>query len=245
MAAASVRPPAPSPPIPLTTPACCWASAGYTVHIRDPSEQQRADALAYIRDNVTSYAAVTGCAQPGGALAFADLPAAVANAWLVFEAVPEILSLKTATFAELERHAPGDALLCSNSSSYKSGEMLGEVSAPTRPRILNTHYMMPPANRLVELMTCGFTAPAVLPWLAERHREAGLKPHVAAKESTGFIFNRVWAAVKREVLMVLAEGVTTPAEVDEIWVEMFAGKTEGPCRMMDGKLISFSALWPC
>ncbi|GME37420.1 hypothetical protein GTA08_BOTSDO08520 [Neofusicoccum parvum] len=213
--------------------ACCWASAGYTVHIRDPSEQQRADALAYIRDNVTSYAAVTGCAQPGGALAFADLPAAVANAWLVFEAVPEILSLKTATFAELERHAPGDALLCSNSSSYKSGEMLGEVSAPTRPRILNTHYMMPPANRLVELMTCGFTAPAVLPWLAERHREAGLKPHVAAKESTGFIFNRVWAAVKREVLMVLAEGVTTPAEVDEIWVEMFAGKTEGPCRMMD------------
>ncbi|KAH7018642.1 hypothetical protein B0J12DRAFT_733457 [Macrophomina phaseolina] len=212
--------------------ACCWASAGYTVHIRDPSPQQREDALAYVRDNVVSYAQVTGCENPGSVFAFEDLPRTVANAWLVFEAVPERLPIKIDTFADLETHAPEDAILCSNSSSYKSSEMLDKVSDATKKRILNTHYMMPPNNRLVELMTDGHTEPAIFPFLVERHKEAGLKPFVAMRESTGFIFNRVWAAIKREFMMILDEGVSTPTQLDEVWKTMY-GTPEGPCGAMD------------
>ena len=60
----------------------------------------------------------------------------------------------------------------------------------------------------------------------------GLYPFEARRESTGFIFNRVWAAVKRESLEVVAEGVSTPQEVDRMF-EINTGSAAGPFRMMD------------
>lgn len=49
-----------------------------------------------------------------------------------------------------------------------------------------------------------------------------------------FIFNRIWAAVKREILLTLAEDVSSPAEIDILWQEMFQRPTSlPPCRLMD------------
>lgn len=165
-----------------------------------------------------------------------DLADAVADAWLVIEAVPENLGLKIATFAELEAAAPDDAILASNSSSYKSSEMLEKVGEATKARILNTHYYMPPDVMVVELMTDGLTHPSLISFLADRQKEAGTIPYVARKESSGLIFNRLWAAVKREVLTILAEGVSVPKEIDELWKTMFVKSGYGPCQMMDCKL---------
>lgn len=77
-------------------------------------------------------------------------------------------------------------------------------------------------------MTCGHTYPGIFPFLSERHKEAGLHPVVALKESTGFIFNRIWAAIKREVLSVLEEGVSTPETIDSMWIEQYASRKIGP-----------------
>lgn len=126
--------------------------------------------------------------------------------------MPEKLSLKIDTFAELAKLAPKDAILVTNSSSYKSREMLENVGGETRKRILNTHYMMPPDNRIVELMTDGETDGDIFPFYVERLKKVGMHLIVARKESTGFVLNRIWAAIKRECLMVLAEGVTSPKE---------------------------------
>lgn len=87
--------------------------------------------------------------------------------------------------------------------------------------------MMPPEALIVELMTDGKTEPAIFPWLEERHKEAGLHPIVAMKESTGFVFNRIWAAIKREVLKVIYEGVSTPDQIDKVFMEMY-GARQGP-----------------
>lgn len=82
---------------------------------------------------------------------------------------------------------------------------------------------------VVELMTCGgYTSANIFPFLSERLKEAGLHPITALKESTGFVFNRIWAAIKREVLSVLAEGVSTPEEIDAVWIEQYVGKKSGP-----------------
>ncbi|KAE8385276.1 hypothetical protein BDV23DRAFT_190920 [Aspergillus alliaceus] len=211
---------------------CIWASAGYEVRIRDPSPQQRADGLAYIQENVHSYAMKTG-QTPGKFSAHQDMKEAVSDAWLIIEAVPEKLDLKVATFAELEATAPEDCILASNSSSYKSSEMIERVSDATKARILNMHYYMPPGCMIVELMTDGYTDEGVFPFMVERSREAATLPYVARKQSTGFIFNRLWAAVKREVLTILAEGVSVPEEIDSMWVEMFIKPRNLPCRTMD------------
>jgi 3-hydroxyacyl-CoA dehydrogenase len=219
--------------IKLTCTACIWASAGYNVHVRDPSPQQRADCLAYVRENVASYAESTG-QKPGAVEATEDLKEAVDNAWLVVEAVPEKIQLKIDTFAELDALTQGDCILASNSSSYKSSEMLEKVSEATKRRILNMHYYMPPQCMIVELMTDGYTAAEIFPFMVERSKEAATLPYVARKESTGFIFNRLWAAVKREVLTILAEEVSVPDEIDSMWQEMFIKGGSAPCKTMDG-----------
>ena len=227
--------------------AACFVSAGWHVRIRDPSEKSRNDAVQYIKENISSFVALSHGTQ-GSYEAGESLQHAVQDAWLVFEAVPEILSLKENTFADLEKYAPSDCIFASNSSSYKSGELLSKVSSETKTRVLNTHYMMPPQVGwpppiehkrplmylqaiIVELMTSGSTSDAIFPFLVQEHRKAGLHPVVAKKESTGFIFNRIWAAIKREVLAVVMEGVADAETVDNIWKEQYSSPF-GPCGMM-------------
>ncbi|PFH58276.1 hypothetical protein XA68_13923 [Ophiocordyceps unilateralis] len=209
--------------------ATTWAAGGYKVHIRDPSEEQRTSALHYCENNMSEY---PGEKKNGKVHVFEDLASAVKNAWLIIEAVPEKLSIKISTFADLEKLAPEDALLCSNSSSYKSREMIEERKESTKQRTLNMHYYMPPGNLVVELMTNGETSPDIFPFLVDKCKDVGLHPYVARKESTGLIFNRMWAAIKRESLYMLSEGVTTPEELDGLWKEMWGSKN-GPVAMMD------------
>jgi 3-hydroxyacyl-CoA dehydrogenase len=213
--------------------ACTWAAGGWQVRIQDPNAEQRTAALHYVESNIASYASIIG-SIPGKVSAHEDLAEAVKDAWTVIEAVPEKLPLKISIFADLEKLAPRDAILASNSSSYKSSDIIERVGSDTKERIMNTHYMMPPDNRVVELMTDGQTDPEIFPFYVERLREVGMHPIVAKRESTGFVFNRVWAAIKREFLTILAEGVSTPEELDRVWVEVFGGERDvGPCAMMD------------
>lgn len=215
--------------------AACWASGGYNVRVRDPDAKTRADCLEYAQDHAATYPAAQTRKGPAGRVeVFDDVASTVDNAWLVIEAIPEKLQLKIDQFAELEKLAPEDAILATNSSSYKSSEMLAKVSDSTKSRILNTHYYMPPQAMVVELMTDGHTDPAIIDFLAARQREAGTLPYVARKESTGLIFNRLWAAVKRETLTILAEGVSVPKEIDDMWRELMLKNGSGPCASMDG-----------
>lgn len=188
---------------------------------------------------MASYAKKTGL-PIGTAQAFESLEDAVANAWLVIEAVPEKIEFKIEAFEQLEKLAPTDCILTSNSSSYKSSAMLARVSEPTKSRILNMHYYMPPQCMIVELMTDGYTEEGIFPFLVDRCKEGGTLPYVARKQSTGFIFNRLWAAVKRETLTILAEGVSVPDEIDSLWTEMFIKASLAPCKLMDGRTSHFA-----
>lgn len=60
---------------------------------------------------------------------------AVKNAWLVIEAIPEKLSIKQDVFALLEKFAPEDAILASNSSSFKSREIAEHLNTPYRGKL--------------------------------------------------------------------------------------------------------------
>lgn len=190
--------------------------------------------MHYVEHNISSYAEIIGNSSPGKVIAFSDLEPAVKDTWRVIEAVPEKIEIKIGTFGDLAILTKDDCLLASNSRSYKSSEMLGKVDEASKKRILSTHYMMPPDNRVVELMTDEHTEPKIFPFYVERLKECGMSPIVARKASTGFVFNRVWAAIKRECLTILSEGVSVPEELDHVWLEMFSGGTQGPCAMMDG-----------
>lgn len=215
--------------------ACTWSAAGYEVNLRDLSESILNAALLYVHQNVSSpdYTTLTKeYRKPGEVKIFTDLAAAVQNAWLVVEAVPEKLELKQSTMAELEKLAPKDCIIGSNSSSYKSSLMVEGRSDEFRERVCNTHYQMPPAQRTVELMTDGATHPEIFPFLTRMHEDIGMVPATARVESTGFIMNRIWAAIKREIMMELCEGVTEPDQIDKLFKHMFQSPV-GPCALMD------------
>ncbi|KAI1879166.1 hypothetical protein JX265_002120 [Neoarthrinium moseri] len=212
--------------------AAAWAAGGYAVNIRDPNPEQLTAASEYVKSNLWRYPGHSADQIPS-VRTFQDLEPAVQGAFLVIECAPEKLEIKQQTFGELENLAPSDAILASNSSSYKSRETASELQVETRRRVLNMHYMMPPVNKIVELMTCGDTQEEIFPFLVEKLKDIGMLPVIAHKESTGFVINRVWAAIKRECLTVLAEGVSTPEELDAVWTEMFVKTGATPCASMD------------
>ena len=123
--------------------AACFVAAGHHVIIRDPSEKSRSAALDYIKENINVYTNIAS-RKAGTYEAEEDFETAVKDAWFVIEAVPEILSIKEETFEQLERLAPEDCILATNSSSYKSEDLISKVQKETTKRILNTHFMMPP-----------------------------------------------------------------------------------------------------
>ena len=210
--------------------ALMFAAHGAEVNIYDLAEAQRRAAVDYVAESLPALAAGISGVVAGRVSAQADIADAVRNAWLAVEAVPERLELKQQIFGQLDELAAADAILASNSSSYASRMFLDKVHHPER--VLNIHFYMPPKQNAVDVMSCGKTDRDVIDFVLDTLPRFGLYPFEARRESTGFIFNRVWAAVKRESLEVVAEGVSTPQEVDRMF-EINTGSTAGPFRMMD------------
>ncbi len=210
--------------------ALMFTAHGAEVGIYDLSEEQRHAAVGFVTQSVPALTNGLNGVVPGRVSAHADLGAAVRNAWLVIEAIPERLELKKQIFGQLDKLTPSDAILASNSSSYASRLFLDQVHRPER--VLNIHFYMPPKQNAVDVMSCGKTDRDVLDFVLATLPRFGFYPFEARRESTGFIFNRVWAAVKRECLEVVAEGVSTPQEVDRMF-QINTGSSAGPFRMMD------------
>jgi 3-hydroxybutyryl-CoA dehydrogenase len=206
------------------------ASGGGEVRLYDPNADQLEVARRYVEAELPRVVAGRSGALPGRLVLSRTVQAAVADTWMVVEAIPERLDLKKKMFGDLDRLAPEDAILASNSSSYPTSQLIDAVSRPGR--VANTHYYggLPEVN-VVEVMSCGKTTDEVIARLFERLPAYGLLPFHVLKESVGFIFNRIWAAIKRESLAVVAEGVSTPHVVDQLF-ESIMGSL-GPFRRMD------------
>jgi 3-hydroxybutyryl-CoA dehydrogenase len=210
--------------------ALMFATRGGQVRVYDPATGAGQDACAYVGQHVAEVAAGVKGGTPGTVTATTDLAEALAGAWLVVEAVPERVELKKRIFADLDKAADADAILASNSSSYPTSQFIDHVTRPER--VLNMHFYMPPKQSAVDLMSSGHTDRAVLDLLLRELPRYGVFPFEARRESTGFIFNRIWAAIKREALSVVAEGVSTPQDIDAMWGSIM-GTPGGPFRTMD------------
>ena len=212
--------------------ATVYAAGGSDVRIFDMSAEQREAAKEYVKQHIDDTRRTLGlAAERTGTVEAADnLEGAVRGAWMIIEAVPERVDLKTSVFGDLDRLAEPDAILATNSSSLPSSQMIGKVEHAER--VLNTHYQQPPELNSVELMSCGRTDDGVIDALMAKIPQYGLKPFRVRRESDGFIFNRIWASIKRECLMVVEEGVATPEDVDEMWT-IFTKPGIPPFRLMD------------
>ena len=160
-----------------------------------------------------------------------DLANGVRTAELVIEAIPEKLELKRQLFAELDALTAPSAILASNSSSIKISAI--EDATQRLDKVLNLHFYGIVWERpMVELMRGSATAEDTIEQVYRFAQRIAITPLVVDKESTGFIFNRVWRAVKRETLHLVDEGVTSHEDVDRAWM-IFTGMKMGPFALMD------------
>jgi len=149
--------------------------------------------------------------------ASSDLAASFGNVDLVIEAVPERLDLKRAVFEELDRVCPPGTILATNSSSIRISDLEDATGRPDR--VLNAHFYPPVWQRpMVELMRGSATSDETVRRVGRFARSVGLTPLMVRKESTGFLFNRVWRAIKRETLHLVDEGVASVDDVDRAWM---------------------------
>src|ERR1700751_1963931 len=192
--------------------ALMFASRGGTVRIYDPSAEQVTAATEYVTQTLPEVVHKRGSGEVGIAKAAGSVAEVLDGAWLVVEAVPEKLEIKIPLWGLIDEAAPADTIFTTNSSSYPSRLMAEKVR--DKSRLCNMHFYMPPEINGVDLMSDGETDRGLLDTLLTLLPEFGVHPFEARKECTGFIFNRVWAAIKRESLAVVAEGVARPEDVD-------------------------------
>ena len=160
-----------------------------------------------------------------------DLGKAVVRADLVIEATPERLELKRTVFAELDRLCPAHTIVASNSSSIRISAI--EDVTQRRDRVVNLHFYAIVWQRpMVDIMGGTQTSDETLARVRQFAIGLGVTPLMVRKESTGFVFNRVWRAVKRECLHLVDDGVASHEDVDRAWV-IFTGMPMGPFAFMD------------
>jgi 3-hydroxybutyryl-CoA dehydrogenase len=210
--------------------ALMFASRGGTVRIHARRAEQRDEATAYVAEALPKLLKDRGFGEPGVVTATGSLEEALDGAWIVIESVPEKLEIKIPLWGEIDRAAAPDTIFASNSSSFPSRLMAENVRDKTR--LCNTHFYMPPQFNALDLMSDGQTDRGLLDTLLAVLPEFGVHPFEARKECTGFIFNRVWAAIKRESLAVVAEGVARPEDVDGMF-KVNWGVPAGPFQLMD------------
>ena len=160
---------------------------------------------------------------------FAGQIETIAGATLVIEAVVERAEVKAELFALVETLVPEDAVLATNTSSLA---VTGVAAACKRPeRVIGLHFFNPaPLMALVEVIPALQTDPALVPACADLMHRWGKEPAVA-RDTPGFIVNRVARPYYGEALRCVEEGTATPDAVDGAMRQL--GFRMGPFELMD------------
>ena len=160
-----------------------------------------------------------------------SMEAALEDADLVVEAGPEKVELKRELFHRMDRLTPEHTILATTSSSIPVSHLLPNSDKDSQ--CLNLHFYPPTViTNMVDVMGCDLTRPEVMEWGRKWVISLGCVPLNVKKELPGFCYNRIWRAVKREVLFMWASDFVDHREMDRAW--MIANNTPmGPFGLMD------------
>ncbi|NLG47365.1 3-hydroxyacyl-CoA dehydrogenase [Gordonia sp. (in: high G+C Gram-positive bacteria)] len=162
---------------------------------------------------------------------FDDLPASVADADLVIEAIPEILDLKRSTWAKVGEAAPERTVFATNSSTLLPSDISDATGRPDR--FLALHF----ANRVwsantAEVMGTPETSPAVFDSVVAFAGEIGMVAIPIHKEKAGYLLNSLLVPFLNAAAGLAAGGYAEPKDVDNVW-RISTGSPVGPFQIYD------------
>jgi 3-hydroxybutyryl-CoA dehydrogenase len=212
------------------------AASGYTTRLYDPSSAQLDKARAQI-DSVFKKSVELGKASAADADAgmarlstSGEIAKALGGADLVIEAAPERMNLKLALFADIEKHAPAQAIIGTNTSGLSITEMAGSLKTPGR--VAGMHFFNPVHKmKLIEIVRALESSQETLETIEAVSRQMG-KETVLVRESPGFITSRVNASIGNEAFYMLQEGVASARDIDKA-LKLGLNHPMGPFELVD------------
>lgn len=159
-----------------------------------------------------------------------ELAGAVRDADIVIEAVVEDLAVKQRLFSELERAAPLETLLATNTSSLSVAAIAAGLRHPER--VVGLHFFNPvAAMQLVEVVTHPGTAHDALARAVQFARTLGKEP-IVVRDSPGFASSRLGLALGLEAIRMLEQGVASAEDIDKA-MELGYNHPIGPLKLTD------------
>lgn len=212
------------------------ATAGMTVVMRDLTEGFLDRGMAGIEASLGKLAqkgklsAEVRDAARARITTTTDLDAAVAEADLVIEAIPERMELKLEIFAALGDRAPARALLATNTSSLSVTEIAGAVGDPAR--VIGLHFFNPvPLMTLLEIVRGLSTSDATVEAAVAFAARIGKEP-IVVKDVPGFATSRLGVILGCEAIRMLEAGVASAEDIDKA-MELGYRHPMGPLRLTD------------
>ncbi|WP_327144157.1 3-hydroxyacyl-CoA dehydrogenase [Nocardia sp. NBC_01327] len=160
-----------------------------------------------------------------------DLEQAVAEADLVIEAVPEVLSIKQDTYTKLGEFAPERTIFATNSSTLLPSDMAAFTGRPDR--FLALHF----ANQVwqfntAEVMGTPETDPKVYQAVVDFASAIGMVPIELHREKAGYVLNSLLVPLLNAGMSLSAGGYAEPEAVDKTW-RIATGAPLGPFQILD------------
>jgi 3-hydroxybutyryl-CoA dehydrogenase len=174
-----------------------------------------------------------------GDVSFHDTIAeAVKDADLIIEAIPEKLDLKKVIFSEIDKYAPPHAIIATNSSSIPVSKL--EDSVKRKDKVLNIHFYHLTVSPMADIMRGSRTSDDTFQKGKNWIESIDITPLIVKKECFGFVFNRIWRAIKKESLKIWAGGHADIEVVDQAW-KIYTRMGHGPFTLMDQ--IGLDVVW--
>jgi 3-hydroxybutyryl-CoA dehydrogenase len=194
-----------------------FLAAGKEVDLFDPAPDAQVQTREYIERAWPALEALE-MVRPGASadrLRFvAAAPDAVSRAQFVQESVPERLPLKLETYRVIEPALPPEAVVATSSSGLLLKDMQGGWRDPSR-FILGHPFNPPHLIPLVELLGNEHTADGVIDMASDFYDHCGKVTIRVRKEVPAHVANRLQAALWREAVSLVAEGVASVEDVDK------------------------------
>ena len=146
-----------------------------------------------------------------------DLEKKAADADFIIEAVFEDVDVKRQVFSKLDRICHPHTILATNSSSIRCSIIADATKRPEK--VLNMHFLNPIWDRpLVEVMGSSITSEETIKTTVQLSQRIGLTPITVNGEVTGYIFNRLWRAIKKEALHLVDKEYASFEDVDRAFM---------------------------
>ena len=193
-----------------------YLARGFDVIATDPGPNAEANLRKYVDE---AWPALTKIGLSPGAsrerLTFTtNMKEALSQADFVQENAPERIDFKIKLFADMDEATPSDSIIASSSSGITPSVMQSQCKHPER--IVIGHPFNPPhIIPLVEVVGGTKTSPEVIQRAIAFYASIGKKPIKLNKELPGHVGNRLQAALYREVMYLIQQGVLNVSDADD------------------------------